>query len=99
MNHTDKGKFKEGERKVGRRKGVPNKVTAELRDKLSQIFTGNFTQALLDEMPPDRRAELLLKLLPYIIPKYADLQQPQPQENEVKIIIDSPLRNRAPEND
>jgi hypothetical protein len=93
MNHTDKGKFKKGERTVGRQKGVPNKLTAEMRATISQLVESNFNQTLLDDLPPDKKVDVLLRLLPYILPKYADLPTNEPSEDKVVITINSPLTN------
>lgn len=55
----------------GRTKGTPNKITSELRDSLKQIIDGELISLSnrLEQLEPKERVELLIKLLPYILPK------------------------------
>lgn len=55
----------------GRTKGTPNKITSELRDSLKQIIDGELISLSnrLEQLEPKERIELLIKLLPYILPK------------------------------
>ena len=55
----------------GRPAGSPNKLTAELRTILKGIIE-NELEGLADRieaLEPDKRLELIIKLLPYVLPK------------------------------
>ena len=63
----------------GRTKGTPNKVTSELRDSLKQLIDGELIglSERLEELEPKERVELLIKLLPYIMPKVQTVSHTQ----------------------
>jgi hypothetical protein len=55
----------------GRPIGVPNKVTANLKDRVNLLIENNFDkfQLDLDSVEPKDRLNLLLKLIEYVLPK------------------------------
>jgi len=55
----------------GRPAGAPNKITKELRNALKAIIAGELEglTARLEKLPEEKRLELLIKLLPYVMPK------------------------------
>ena len=55
----------------GRIKGTPNKVTAELREKISLLLENQFEtfESELNNLKPKDKFEILIKLIPYVIPK------------------------------
>ena len=60
-----------GNKYGGRTKGTPNKITNELRGTLKHIVDDEL-QILknnIKELLPKERLELLIKLLPYVLPK------------------------------
>ena len=60
-----------GNKYGGRTKGTPNKITNELRRTLKHIVDDEI-QILknnIKELLPKERLELLIKLLPYVLPK------------------------------
>ena len=60
-----------GKKFGGRTKGTPNKLTKELRTTLKNII-GNELERLpehFDKLEPKDRLELIIKLLPYSLPK------------------------------
>ena len=60
-----------GKKTGGRAAGTPNKITSELRKTLKGIIA-NELEALpetLAELPPKERLELVIKLLPFCMPK------------------------------
>lgn len=64
----------------GRKKGTPNKVTAQVKQQLAD-FCGQSLQILLDNpqnLDRATRLDLLVKLLPYVVPKPTDDTQPTP---------------------
>jgi len=60
-----------GKKFGGRQKGTCNKLTKEARKSLKDIVFGELesVEELLEELTPKERIEVLLKLLPYAIPK------------------------------
>lgn len=55
----------------GRPKGTPNKITSTVRAWLLEVINGNRDQFTRDlqALEPAERVEVLLKLLPYVLPK------------------------------
>lgn len=68
----------------GRPRGKPNKITSELRQKLKNVIEAEFEKLpeLLKELPPEERIPLLIKLLPFCLPKvesvYPEWGEPNP---------------------
>ena len=60
-----------GNKYGGRTKGTPNKITSELRRTLKHIVDDELQilQNNIKELLPKERLELLIKLLPYVLPK------------------------------
>jgi hypothetical protein len=60
-----------GNKYGGRQKGTPNKLTKELRSVLKDILYQELEQLQerLDVLKPRERVELLIKLMPYVLPK------------------------------
>ena len=62
---------KTGKKYGGRQKGTPNRMTKELRSILKDILYEEI-EALkerLDALEPKERVELLIKLMPFALPK------------------------------
>ena len=59
----------------GRQKGTPNKLTKELRSVLKDILYQELEQIKerLDALKPKERIELLIKLMPYVLPKVTSI--------------------------
>ena len=57
--------------KTGRAKGTPNKITKESREILFEIVKNEIDNlpSLLEQLEPRERAFILMKLIPYVIPK------------------------------
>ena len=55
----------------GRPQGTPNKITRELRDTLKKVIDGELAELpqTLKALAPLERTELIIKLLPYVLPK------------------------------
>jgi hypothetical protein len=60
-----------GKKTGGRVAGTPNRVTSELRKTLKGIVAGELESlpGTLAELPPRERLDLLIKLLPFCMPK------------------------------
>lgn len=55
----------------GRQAGVPNKLTAKLREQIGDLIEVNMEQ-LVDDIPnmkPTDRAQVMLKLMDFVMPK------------------------------
>ena len=64
-----------GNKYGGRQKGTPNKLTKELRSVLKDILYQELEQIQerLDALKPRERVELLIKLMPYVLPKVTNV--------------------------
>jgi hypothetical protein len=60
-----------GNKYGGRQKGTPNRLTKELRTLLKDILYQELEQIQerLELLKPKERIELLIKLMPYVLPK------------------------------
>jgi hypothetical protein len=60
-----------GKKYGGREKGTPNRMTKELRSILKDVLFEEIEalQDRLDALNPKERVELLIKLMPYALPK------------------------------
>lgn len=63
--------MKRGIKTGGRKPGVPNKITGELRKMMEEFVVGNFagfTQAWLSIEDPKDRADIYIKTAKFVIP-------------------------------
>jgi hypothetical protein len=60
----------------GRPPGIPNKVTMQLREMITDFLENNFEQVKRDfkRLPPKERARLYVDLLQYGLPKLQAMQ-------------------------
>ena len=60
-----------GKKFGGRKKGTPNRLTKELRTILKNVLYNELDniEELLDSLEPKERLELVIKLIPFILPK------------------------------
>ncbi len=60
-----------GKKYGGRQKGTPNKLTKEIRTVLKDLIYRELDeiQEHLDSLEPKQRIELVIKLIPYVLPK------------------------------
>jgi hypothetical protein len=61
----------QGKKTGGRIAGTPNKLTKELRTTLKGIIAGELDvlPQTFEQLPAKERLELLIKMLPYCLPK------------------------------
>ena len=59
----------------GRKKGTPNRMTKELRSILKDVMHQviEIIQDHLVQLSPKERVELLIKLMPYVLPKVENI--------------------------
>ena len=69
----------------GRTKGTPNKLTSEIKDKLSTIINEAIDSIDLDSMSKAEKLKLIQLGLPYVMTKP---QQEEPQQEEQKFQIE-----------
>ena len=62
-------KYKKWERKGGRQKGTPNKITSEIRDKISILVSGTIDSIDINTLTHYQKVKLLNSLCQYVIPK------------------------------
>lgn len=60
-----------GKKYGGRQKGTPNKLTKEIRTVLKDLIFEELDEIKehLDSLEPKQRIELIIKLIPYVLPK------------------------------
>jgi hypothetical protein len=64
--------FGKGHKKTGGREaGTPNKISGEMREMLKVIVENEMKSVpkLLEKLKPKDRLEIIVKLLPYLLPK------------------------------
>ena len=61
----------------GRKKGTPNLLTGTTKEIIGQIVLKELQRlpGLLDQMDPKEKADCIFKLLPYILPKTAPVEE------------------------
>ena len=64
-----------GNKYGGRKKGTPNRITKELRSLLKDVMYDEIgaLQERLDALNPKERVELIIKLIPYSLPKVTSI--------------------------
>ncbi len=64
-----------GEKTGGRVKGTPNKLTKEIRIVLKNLMAKEIENLpdILEQLEPRERADLLMKIMPYVLPKVRDI--------------------------
>ena len=64
-----------GNKYGGRQKGTPNIITKELRSVLKDVLYKELEQIQehLETLNPKERLELLIKLMPYVLPKVTSI--------------------------
>ena len=75
-----------GKKYGGRTKGTPNKLTSEIKDKLSSIISEAIDSLDLETMTKSERLKLIQLGLPYIVTK-PQIEEPVQQEQKFQIEI------------
>ncbi len=83
----------------GRPKGIPNKNTAELREKISRLIDENWStiQKDIDQLEPRDRLSFLEKLLSYSLPKLQsiEVETDLPDNHNPVVIFNIPDNGRS----
>lgn len=71
------------EKTGGRKKGTPNRTTKSMRETLINALHSEISDLpiLLSSIPINERINAIIKLLPYVMPKYADIIENRLNEN------------------
>jgi hypothetical protein len=72
-----------GKKTGGRVAGTPNKVTSELRKTLKGVIANELEQlpGTLEALPARERLELVIRMLPYCLPKVDSISGNYDSEN------------------
>ena len=64
-----------GTKTGGRVKGTPNKLTKEIRIILKNLLAKEIKNLpdILEQLEPRERLELIIKIMPYVLPKVRDI--------------------------
>ena len=73
----------------GRKKGTPNKISSQVKEKLSQIIDETIDSLDISVMNSNQKIKLIQIGLQYIIPKSQILEEPKEIQNFTIEIIDS----------
>ncbi len=70
----------------GRQKGTSNKLSGTVKEMLTQFVTNEVEHlpTLLNQLEPKEKAEYIIKLLPYILPKKAPVEESKEQSSNDK---------------
>ena len=69
----------------GRKKGTPNKISSQVKEKLSQIIDETIDSLDISQMRPSEKIKLIQIGLQYIIPK-SHIEEQEEQKFTVEII-------------
>ncbi|MGQ7867831.1 hypothetical protein [Sunxiuqinia sp. sy24] len=63
----------------GRQKGTSNKLTGTVKEMIGQLVAKEIEHlpTILNKLEPKEKAEFIIKLLPYILPKKAPVEEPK----------------------
>ncbi|MDG1934656.1 MAG: hypothetical protein P8I52_07180 [Flavobacteriales bacterium] len=75
-----------GKKYGGREKGTPNKLTKEIRKILNDIIHKELEKAEenLNTLEPKQRLELLIKLMPYVLPKVESISDSDSESKPIQ---------------
>jgi hypothetical protein len=99
MDRDDKGRFL-SEGNTGRKKGVPNRSTTQIRDSFQMLLENNLEglQQDLDELESKDRIKFMLELASFIIPKMKSIQVNDTSEDTIEINFNEVLQWSSSDN-
>jgi len=90
--------FKKGHKKIGGRKmGEANKITNEFRSALRAFLRNeilDLPNTFSSIKSPERRLELILKLLPFVLPKAQEITLEMLSDNKLDYLVNT-LKNES----
>jgi len=71
-----------------RPKGSPNKITAEIKEKLSHVIMNAMSSIDIDSMTQNERLKLIQIGLTYVIPrlKHTEEKEEEPRQFQIEVI-------------
>ena len=71
-----------------RPKGSPNKITAEIKERLSQVIMNAMSTIDIDSMTQNEKLKLIQIGLTYVVPKlkHTEEREEEPRKFEIEII-------------
>ena len=99
MDRDDKGRFL-SENQAGRKKGVRNRSTSEIRDSFQILLEENLEQLREDirSLEPKERVKFMLDLATFIIPKMKSIQVNDTSEDTIEINFNEVLQWSSSDN-
>jgi len=99
MDRDDKGRFL-SENQAGRKKGVRNRSTSEIRDSFQILLEENLEQLREDirSLEPRERVKFMLDLATFIIPKMKSIQMNDTSEETIEINFNEVLQWSSSDN-
>lgn len=84
----------------GRQKGTSNKLSGTVKEMITQFVTDELQHlpTLLNKLEPKEKAEYIIKLLPYIVPKIAPAESPKDKNYQERSLIHSMFKVRPEQN-
>ena len=73
----------------GRKKGTPNKISSQVKEKLTQVIQETIHSLDISLMRPSEKIKLIQIGLQYIIPKPQLIEEPQEEQKFTVEIIDN----------
>ena len=73
------------EKTGGRQKGTPNKISSQIKEKLSQVIDETIDSLDISQMRPSEKIKLIQIGIQYIIPK-SQIEEQEEQKFTVEII-------------
>ncbi|MDG1831566.1 MAG: hypothetical protein P8I85_07605 [Flavobacteriaceae bacterium] len=74
---------------MSRPKGSPNKITAEIKERLSQVLMDAMSSIDIDSMTQNEKLKLIQIGLTYVIPRLKqveNIEEEEPRKFEIEII-------------
>ena len=74
---------------MGRKAGVPNKITAEIKERLSEVIMNAMSTLDIDSMTQNEKLKLIQIGLTYVIPRLKqveNIEEEEPRKFEIEII-------------
>lgn len=84
----------------GRQKGTSNKLSGTVKEMITQFVTDELQHlpTLLNKLEPKDKAEYIIKLLPYIVPKIAPAEAPNGKNYQERSLVHSMFKTRSEQN-
>ena len=73
----------------GRKKGTPNKISSQVKEKLFQVIDETIDSLDISQMRPSEKIKLIQIGIQYIIPKPQLIEEPQEEQKFTVEIIDN----------